>query len=310
MLDDYINVPQNLYTRDSETVTKKHKKHHYHHHHKKNKKKSKKNKKDKKNKKENEQDHIIITGNHALSSIENKSSNTLSIDTNIVKSTNGIISDSEESHYYSAVPNDKLLSTTKTAASPTIVIKLSPTSFRHDTKYTRMSILTATPINTVFSSRFITSQKPTATPSAPLDTSFHINNSNPDEYTSGLHTGKHKLALGLGIGFGCLAIIGLVALLIQNYKRKLKINHHSPNDVGNFFSEKPKSLPSSNDISTRWRPSSLLGVVASVVARLPASRSSGSVVGMGSDITEQESFKNAATLNPSYLRNTYLDDAI
>ncbi|KAI9276948.1 hypothetical protein BDA99DRAFT_122209 [Phascolomyces articulosus] len=66
------------------------------------------------------------------------------------------------------------------------------------------------------------------------------------------------LGIGLGVGIGCVAAIGLAGLLVANKRRR----------------ENQSSSSSYNDdVNTHWRPQSFMGVVASVVAKLPRSAS-------------------------------------
>lgn len=186
-------------------------------------------------------------------------------------------------------------STKVSALSPTVFIKTIPTAVNHDTVYKQLS--TATSAHTVSFSQSKNVREPSITPAADLGGEMSDNHPHAKEGYKSLTT-THKLAIGLGVGFGCLAIIGLVILFLQNYKKKQRISHHSPNDtVGKKLTENLRSLPSSNDINTRWRPNSFLGVVASVVARLPASRSSGSVVGMVGDTSKRGSLNITTTLH-------------
>ncbi|KAI8885815.1 hypothetical protein K501DRAFT_331676 [Backusella circina FSU 941] len=63
------------------------------------------------------------------------------------------------------------------------------------------------------------------------------------------------LGIGLGVGVGCIAALGLVGLLFHSKKKK----------------QQDDEQPSSQ--YTRWRPQSFMGVVASVVSKLPRSPS-------------------------------------
>lgn len=301
-LDEYINKPHSVYTRSLEITNNKRKKHH---HPKKIKKKSKKNRRLNKKHKNKQKGFGKPSTSRHKPAVKKKTTSTLSINTNIVNSTYSITTNSEESQPTLATSTDKMISsiTITSTLSPTVAIKPLPTTANHDTHYIPISVLTATPIHIATFSLSTTSRNPEVTPSA----NFNAEISNDDGATTEGYKavpGAHKLALGLCIGFGCLAIIGLVTLFIQNYKKRQRINHHSPTDIGNFFSEKPRLSPSLNNVSTKWRPNSFLGVVASVVARLPSSRSSGSVVNMGNDAL----WKNSVPLNPSPLRKTYINE--
>ncbi|KAI8982569.1 hypothetical protein BDB01DRAFT_793220 [Pilobolus umbonatus] len=63
------------------------------------------------------------------------------------------------------------------------------------------------------------------------------------------------LGIGLGVGVGCIAALGLAGLLVHNRKKQQE------------YVDDP------NDVSTRWRPQSFMGVVATVVSKLPRSPS-------------------------------------
>jgi hypothetical protein len=65
------------------------------------------------------------------------------------------------------------------------------------------------------------------------------------------------LGIGLGVGVGCIAALGLVGLLFHSKKKKQQDNEQQP----------------SGKQYTRWRPQSFMGVVASVVSKLPRSPS-------------------------------------
>ncbi|KAI8145102.1 hypothetical protein BJV82DRAFT_604956 [Fennellomyces sp. T-0311] len=69
------------------------------------------------------------------------------------------------------------------------------------------------------------------------------------------------LGIGLGVGIGCVAAIGLAGLLVANKRRR-----------SNTQSSSSSSMDDPN-VSTHWRPQSFMGVVASVVAKLPRSAS-------------------------------------
>lgn len=70
-----------------------------------------------------------------------------------------------------------------------------------------------------------------------------------------------SLGIGLGVGIGCVAAIGLAGLLVANKRRR-----NSAATSSNEYSDEPGP-------DTRWRPQSFMGVVASVVAKLPRSTS-------------------------------------
>ncbi|KAG2202950.1 hypothetical protein INT47_008982 [Mucor saturninus] len=234
---------------------------------------------------------------------------TLSIHTNIVQITKNVTRDVKDTRYITTLSDPLPTSTKVLAPIPTVSIKTIPTAVGHDTAYRRLS--TATPIHTIFSIQSDSIRHPSVTPAAYHGAGTSENHFHTKEGYKSLTT-THKLAIGLGVGFGCLAILGLAVLFLQNYKKKQRISHHSPTDATSnfFFAEKPRSLTSSNDISTRWRPNSFLGVVASVVARLPASRSSGSVAGMARDASEPGSLNVTAPLRPSALSQTHINEAI
>ncbi|KAI8337553.1 hypothetical protein BC941DRAFT_425604 [Chlamydoabsidia padenii] len=69
-----------------------------------------------------------------------------------------------------------------------------------------------------------------------------------------------SLGLGLGLGVGCVAALGLAGLLVHSRRR----NQQQISDTTQ------RGDPMDN---TRWRPQSFMGVVASVVAKLPRSPS-------------------------------------
>lgn len=67
------------------------------------------------------------------------------------------------------------------------------------------------------------------------------------------------LGIGLGVGIGCIAALGLAGLFVHNRKKR----------------QERIALDDSSgaQVPTRWRPQSFMGVVASVVSRLPRSPS-------------------------------------
>ncbi|GAN11352.1 hypothetical protein MAM1_0557c10911 [Mucor ambiguus] len=106
------------------------------------------------------------------------------------------------------------------------------------------------------------------------------NSSSAYRHKAQIRFSNRGLGLGLGLGLGGFSILALTALLIQNYKKRQ--GNHSPIGAGNhidnngvFFTEKPfmfkRKTASSHSkqksfISTKWRPQSLLDVVANVIA--------------------------------------------
>ncbi|KAI8388830.1 uncharacterized protein BYT42DRAFT_603257 [Radiomyces spectabilis] len=87
------------------------------------------------------------------------------------------------------------------------------------------------------------------------------NKRNESEAVAGSISNRN-LGIGLGVGIGCVAVIGLAGLLVHNRRRQQRA---------------ASSLD--ENVNTRWRPQSFLGVVASVVAKLPrtpSQRSQGS----------------------------------
>lgn len=90
------------------------------------------------------------------------------------------------------------------------------------------------------------------------------------------------LGIGLGVGIGCIAALGLAGLVVFNRKRRQeRLNEED-----------------SETVPTRWRPQSFMGVVASVVSKLPRSPSQrskastdmlGVAVGHGQGATEMPS---------------------
>lgn len=76
-----------------------------------------------------------------------------------------------------------------------------------------------------------------------------------------------SLGLGLGLGVGCVAAVGLAGLLVHN-RRRLQEQEQAATDT-----------PDQEQL--RWRPQSFMGVVASVVAKLPRSPSQRSQMNTG-----------------------------
>ncbi|KAI7882123.1 uncharacterized protein EV154DRAFT_523147 [Mucor mucedo] len=301
------SIPYTFYNRSLEKIRNSRKSFHLLQ---KNKNQHKRKSRKQKKKKKSEANHIKNTTKYSKYTAKNKNMiKTLSINTNIVQITKNVTRDGKDTRYITTLSDPLPTSTKVLAPIPTVPIKAIPTAVGHDTAYRRLS--TATSIHTILSIQSESIRHPSVTPAADHGAGLPENHFHTKEGYKSLTT-THKLAIGLGVGFGCLAILGLVVLFLQNYKKKQRISHHSPTDAtSNFFSaEKPSSLTSSNDISTRWRPNSFLGVVASVVARLPASRSSGSVAGMASDASEPGSLNVTAPLRPSALSQTHINEAI
>lgn len=67
-----------------------------------------------------------------------------------------------------------------------------------------------------------------------------------------------QLGIGLGVGIGLLAALGLAGLFVLHRRKQ---------------GQQEIALDDSNSPPTRWRPSSFMGVVASVVNKLPRSPS-------------------------------------
>jgi hypothetical protein len=80
---------------------------------------------------------------------------------------------------------------------------------------------------------------------------------NPD-VTAGNDIGNKALGIGLGVGIGCIAALGLAGLLVHNRKKQ---------------QQSPLNEEAASTVPTRWRPQSFMGVVASVVSKLPRSPS-------------------------------------
>lgn len=74
------------------------------------------------------------------------------------------------------------------------------------------------------------------------------------------------LGIGLGVGVGCVAAIGLAGLLVANKRRRDSTQSSSSSPALDGEEEDP-------NVSTRWRPQSFMGVLSSVVAKLPRSAS-------------------------------------
>ncbi|KAI9472156.1 MAG: hypothetical protein EXX96DRAFT_347783 [Benjaminiella poitrasii] len=96
----------------------------------------------------------------------------------------------------------------------------------------------------------------TSTTSIPTDN----NNSKPiiantDAATNDVS--NKALGIGLGVGIGCAAVLGLAALAVLHKRNK----KHQTRDM--MIEQQQQG------VSTRWRPQSFMGVVASVVSRLP-----------------------------------------
>ncbi|KAL9549950.1 hypothetical protein MBANPS3_004965 [Mucor bainieri] len=121
---------------------------------------------------------------------------------------------------------------------------------------------------------------------SPTPTTTHTNENNDNNngayhHKAQIHSSNRDLGLGLGLGFGGFSILALLALLIQNYKKRqrnhssIRASNHIDNN-GVFFTEKPSmfkrksanghSRQNSFTVTTRWRPQSFLDVVANVIA--------------------------------------------
>jgi hypothetical protein len=108
-----------------------------------------------------------------------------------------------------------------------------------------------------------------------------------------------SLGLGLGLGVGCVAALGLAGLLVHNRRRHQQQEDQLGGETPRGFNGDPAPFTSSFDdasspqqSSTKWRPQSFMGVVASVVAKLPRSpsqrscASTGMAVGSGTGAVE------------------------
>ncbi|KAF7726754.1 hypothetical protein EC973_008442 [Apophysomyces ossiformis] len=103
----------------------------------------------------------------------------------------------------------------------------------------------------------------------PASTPNHDDPNNPGNGNDGINEtqavsgsmSNKALGIGLGLGIGCVAAVGLAGLLVHNRRK------HQDQQASRFTAgEDP-------DVNTRWRPQSFMGVVASVVAKLPRSPS-------------------------------------
>ncbi|GAA5796258.1 hypothetical protein HPULCUR_001628 [Helicostylum pulchrum] len=92
------------------------------------------------------------------------------------------------------------------------------------------------------------------------------------------YTSNHRLALGLGLSFGCLSVFILLCLLIYSYqKRKAMYRHTIQPDKGNFFAMPKPILDVVPAVHTKWRPNSLLSAVHLAVSKSPKSKYSGAL---------------------------------
>lgn len=92
------------------------------------------------------------------------------------------------------------------------------------------------------------------------------------------HTSNHRLALGLGLSFGCLSIFILLGLMIYSYRKRKAMHRHTIQpDNGNFFAMPKPILDAVPAVHTKWRPNSFLSAVHLAVSKLPKSISSGTI---------------------------------
>ncbi|KAI8391786.1 uncharacterized protein BYT42DRAFT_558074 [Radiomyces spectabilis] len=116
------------------------------------------------------------------------------------------------------------------------------------------------------------------------------------------------LGIGLGLGIGCVAALGLAGLLVHSRRKRKEQLLFNGNQ--NILDE--------TDVNTRWRPQSFMGVVASVVAKLPRSpsqrsnaseaaastktTSTGIAIGTGEGATEYPRASSTSIQPPSLTR--------
>ncbi|ORE04854.1 hypothetical protein BCV72DRAFT_337006 [Rhizopus microsporus var. microsporus] len=96
-----------------------------------------------------------------------------------------------------------------------------------------------------------TAQTQPPSPSQPNGPSIFSNN----ELPVANNVSNKALGIGLGVGIGCVAALGLAGLIVHNNRKRKELM------------EEDQGIP------TRWRPQSFMGVVASVVSKLPRSPS-------------------------------------
>jgi hypothetical protein len=70
---------------------------------------------------------------------------------------------------------------------------------------------------------------------------------------------NRNLGIGLGVGIGGVAALGLAGLLLYNHRNKQQ--------------QQQSMMDGEEQVNTRWRTQSFMGVVASVVSKLPRSGS-------------------------------------
>ncbi|KAF7722940.1 hypothetical protein EC973_002572 [Apophysomyces ossiformis] len=190
---------------------------------------------------DNSTERITPTGtatNTATTSNQSSSSSTSTKDTNTVSSSQTTTS----ATVYAPTVNPSSPSTTEISTGPSSTDNIST------------SVPSASETNPTTS----TSNGASATNNNFNPTSTTVTNGAPGynpEFVAGSVSNK-SVGIGLGVGIGCVAVLGLVGLLIHN-KRK----------------NRDSILSGEPNVQTRWRPQSFMAAVAAVASRLSRSSS-------------------------------------
>jgi hypothetical protein len=160
--------------------------------------------------------------------------------------------DVEEDIQVEEQEDDEPLTTTN--AVDTSLLPETPDEDQEDGDYNEQDEDDDEPIIPIISAGMLPIIPSAITPESPQDPNggsiltheMAVNNNVPNK----------ALGIGLGVGVGCIAALGLVGLLFHSKKKK----------------QDDEQQPSGKQY-TRWRPQSFMGVVASVVSKLPRSPS-------------------------------------
>ncbi|KAI7905081.1 uncharacterized protein BX663DRAFT_501647 [Cokeromyces recurvatus] len=200
--------------------------------------------------------------------------------------SNTMLASSSTGYYHLSRSKSPIHYYTTAVASPSLPNKVVTTQTIPNLVSTTTTIATAASTTTSFTNHNSTSVIATF----------------PEERATNKVNNNKELGIGLGVGIGCIAALGLVSLLfIHKRKKQQKEPMNNEREI--------------SSISTRWQPQNFMGVVASVVSKLPRtpSQSSKASTNNNVDIKSPKSIgiaighgEGAVEIDPSYSLPSHL----